>query len=86
MRGSSSRRFLRRRSLVLSTAAPDLGRGAAPLSQAMACCRSRLRHAYIFIITYSYDFLSMNQERMINTYNKIWCAANAEQYGDSLRK
>ena len=24
--------------------------------------------AYIFIITYSYDFLSMNQERMINTY------------------
>ena len=31
--------------------------------------------AYIFIITYSYDFLSMNQERMINTYNKKWYAA-----------
>ena len=33
--GSSSRPFLRRRSLALSAAAPDLGRGAAPLAHAL---------------------------------------------------
>ena len=33
MRGSSSRPFLRRRSLALSAAAPDLGRGVAPLGR-----------------------------------------------------
>ena len=33
MRGSASRPFLRRRSLVLSAAAPDLGRGVTPLGR-----------------------------------------------------
>lgn len=37
--------------------------------------------AYILIITYSYDFLSMNQERIINTYNKKWYAAMENSMG-----
>ena len=37
--------------------------------------------AYVFIITYSYGFLSMNQERIINTYNKKWYAAMENSMG-----
>ena len=41
-RGSSSWPFLRRRSLALSAAAPDLGRGVTPLGRAQHAGRSRL--------------------------------------------